>query len=243
MKKKILTVFLVLIGVVLFPLMQGQTEELTPQKDILGQIIELVVENNPILQSQRRLLEQIQALPNPGKGLDLQLNFRGGMSSYVDEDDRKIWTGPSYGVGIEIPLFSSSRRKERIMDRLTYTKEIEKAKQDYLRLKNSVISDLLTSLNKLSQLQNEKENLRELKSFLSSNTESLKRQIEVGVVKAADLWELRERIMNLNTKIYNLSSELEILKRETAINSGGEKSEELKAMLDEVSFIEEKDGK
>jgi len=235
MRKKTLTLFLVLIGIVLSIMVRGQAEELTPQKDILQQIIDLVVENNPTLQSQRRLLKQIQALPHPGKGLDLQLSLKGGWSTYVDEDEREIYTAPSYGMGIEIPLLSSSKRKERIKDKLTYTKEQEKAKQDYLRLKNSVTSELLSKLNRLSQLQNEKKNLEELKSFLSSNTESLKRQIEVGVVKVSDLWELRERIINLSTKIYNLSSELEILKREIAINLGGEESEELKAMLNELS--------
>ncbi|GAH51769.1 unnamed protein product, partial [marine sediment metagenome] len=44
-----------------------------------------------------------------------------------------------------------------------------------------------------------------------------------------------ERIMDTETKIYNRSSELEILKREIAINLGGEKSEELRQMLEQLS--------
>ena len=138
-------------------------------------------------------------------------------------------------MSLEIPLFSSSRRKDRIMDRLTYAKELEKAKQDYLRLKNSIISELLTNLNKLLQLENEKKKLKQLRFFLSANTESLKEQVKAGVVKASDLWELSERIMDTETKIYNLSSELEILKREIAINLGGKKSGQLRQMLEELS--------
>lgn len=53
--------------------------------------------------------------------------------------------------------------------------------------------------------------------------------------KAADLWQLSERIMDIETKIYNRSSELEILRREMAINLGGEKSNQLRQMLEQLS--------
>jgi len=234
-RKKVPAIFLVLIGITFFFAVWGKTEELILKEDILQETIDLVVENNPTLQSQRSLLEQIQALPDPGKGGDFQLSLRGGITTYANEDTQEVWTGPAGGVGLEIPLFSSSRRKERIFDRLTYAKELEKTKQDYLALKNSIISGLLAKLNKLFQLENEKKKLEELRFFLSSNIESLKQQVKTGVIKAADLWELSERIMDTETKIYNRSTELEILKREIAINLGGEKSEELRQMLERLS--------
>ncbi|GAH58495.1 unnamed protein product, partial [marine sediment metagenome] len=67
-------------------------------------------------------------------------------------------------------------------------------------------------------------------------------QVKAGVIKAADLWEITERIMDTETKIYNRSTELEILKREIALNLGGEKSEELRQMLEQLSvkYMEEK---
>ena len=243
-RKKVPAVFLVLMGITFFFAVRGKAEELIPKGDILQETINLVVENNPTLQSQRSLLEQIQALPNPGKGVDFQLSLRGGIATYADEDDQEIWIGPTGGVGLEIPLFSSSRRKERIMDQLTYAKELEKTKQDYLRLKNSIVSELLAKLNKLFGLENEKKKLEELRFFLSSNIESLKQQVKAGVIKAADLWEITERIMDTETKIYNRASESEILKREIAINLGGEKSKELRQMLEQLSvkYVEEKES-
>jgi len=243
-RKKVPAIFLVLMGITFFLAAWGKAEELIPKGDILQETINLVVENNPTLQSQRSLLEQIQALPNPGKGVDFQLSLRGGITTYANEDTQEIFTGPTGGVGLEIPLFSSSRRKERIMDQLTYAKELEKAKQDYLRLKNSIVSELLAKLNKLFQLENEKKKLEELRFFLSSNIESLKQQVKAGVIKAADLWEITERIMDTETKIYNRSSESEILKREIAINLGGEKSKELRQMLEQLSvkYVEEKES-
>ena len=236
MKKNALVVFLVLMGITFSFAGSAKAEKLTPKGDMLQEIIDLVVENNPTLQSQKSLLDQIQALPDPGKGFDFQLNIRGGVTAYVDENNQEIWAGPTGGVLLEIPLFSSSRRREHIMSQLTYAKELEKVRQNYLTLKNSIVSELLTKLKKLLQLENEKKKLEELKSFLSSNAESLEQQAKTGVIKAADLWQLSERIMDIETKIYNRSSELEILRREIAINLGGEKSSQLGQMLEQLSI-------
>ena len=233
--RKGLAIFLVLTGATLFFAACGNTQEFAANGDILQRIIDLVVESNPTLQSQRRLLDQIQALPDPGKGLDIQLSLRGGLTTYADENDQAIWFGPTGGVGLEIPLFSSSRRRERIMDQITYAKEVEEAKQDYFDLKNSIVSELLRKLRQVSGLQNEKRKLEELKSFLASNVESLKQQVKTGVIKAADLWELTERIMDTEASIYNQSTELNVLRREIAINFGGEKTRQLRQMLEQLS--------
>jgi len=233
---KIVSILLLWAGVTLAFTEYGGAQELTENVDSLDQIIDLVVENNPTLQSQKSLLDQIQALPDPGKGFDFQLNVRGGVTTYADENNQEIWTGPTGGVVMEIPLFSSSRRRESIMSRLTYAKELEKARQDYLALKNSIVSELLAKLKKLFQLSNDKKKLEELKSFLSSNIESLRHRVKTGVIKAVDLWELTERIMDTETEIYHRSSELEILRREIAINLGGKKSEQLRQMLEQLSL-------
>jgi len=236
MKKNALVVFLVLMGITFSFAGSAKAEKLTPKGDMLQEIIDLVVENNPTLQSQKSLLDQIQALPDPGKGFDFQLNVRGGVTAYADENNQEIWFGPTGGVVLEMPLFSSSIRRESIMSRLTYAKELEKARQDYLALKNSIVSELLTKLEKLFQLSNDKKKLEKLKSFLSSNIESLRHQVKTGVIKAVDLWELTERIMDTETEIYHRSSELEILKEEIAINLGGKKSEQLRQMLEQLSL-------
>lgn len=236
MKKKTLAVFVVFVGVTIFSRVSGNAEEITLNLGMLQEIVDLVMENNFTLQSQRSLVERIQALPDPGRGLDLQLNLAGGMAIYAYDDDTKYRTGPTGSAVLEFPLFSSSRRKDRIMDRITYAKELEKARQDYLRLKKSIVSELLAKVKHLFQLENEKRKLEELRSFLRSNTESLKEQVKTGVTKADDLWELTERIMDTETKIYNCSSDLEILRQEVAINLGGEKSEQLRQMLEELSI-------
>jgi len=121
------------------------------------------------------------------------------------------------------------------MDQITYAKEVEEAKQDYFDLKNSIVSELLRKLRQVAGLQNEKRKLEELTFFLASNVKSLKQQVKTGVIKAADLWELTERIMDTEASIYNQSTELNVLRREIAINFGGEKSVQLRQMLEQLS--------
>ncbi len=224
--------FLLIIFIFSIPAWAQSTENL-PKRDFLQQVIELVLESNPILQSQRNIIEEIQALPKPG-GLNVQLTLIGGASTQIDEDTAEIYAAPSTGIKLEIPLFSSSRRREVLADRLILTKELEKAKQEYYRLKDSIISGLLGQLDKLSQLRNERENLEELKSFLSSRTEALKNQVKAGVAEPTDLWEIAERVMNINIRIQDISSELKNLKRGIALSLGGEKWPELLEMLEQV---------
>ena len=122
------------------------------------------------------------------------------------------------------------------MDQITYAKEVEEAKQNYFDLKNSIVSELLRKLTQVSGLQNEKRKLEELTYFLASNMESLKQQVKTGVIKATDLWELTERIMDTEASIYNQSTELNVLRREIAINFGGEKSVQLRRLLEQLSL-------
>jgi len=234
--KKIVSILLLWAGVTLAFTEYGGAQELTENVDSLDQIIDLVVENNPTLQSQKSLLDQIQALPDPGKGFDFQLNVRGGMTTYADENNQEIWTGPTGGVVMEIPLFSSSRRRESIMSRLTYAKELEKARQDYFDLKSSIISELLSKINELRNIRSEKEKLQKLRLFFNSNVESLRQQVKNGLTRPTELWELTERIMDTETKIQNLSMEFSALRREIAINFGGERSKELGEMLEALSL-------
>jgi len=233
MKRKSVMIWLLVISITVLSC-NVRAEENILDQEILQKAIDLVVENNPLIKSQRKLLEEIEDLPNPGKGPDFKVVLEGGVGSYVDEDDRKVWTAPTWGIGLEIPIFSYSRKKDKIMDRIAYTEKLEKAKQDYLQLKSSVVSELLSKIDKLCQLQNEVKNLEKLKVFFIRNMESLKREVKAGVAEVADLWELNERIIDTDTKIYNLSSQIQALKYEAAFNLGGEKWSELLKILSKI---------
>lgn len=234
--KKIVSILLLWAGVTLAFTEYGGAQELTENVDSLDQIINLVVENNPILQSQRRLVEQIEDLPSPRGGFDLQLSLNGEMGTRSDDTAGELRIAPAAGVSLEIPLFNSSKRRELIKDQLSYIKELEKARQDYFDLKSSIISELLSKINELRDIRSEKEKLQKLRLFFNSNVESLRQQVKNGLTRPTELWELTERIMDTETKIQNLSMELSALRREIAINFGGERSKELGEMLEALSL-------
>lgn len=205
-----------------------------PSPEFLQQLIDLVVENNPTLQSQRRIIAEIESIPIPEQIRETELTLKGGIGTSEDEDTHIIRVLPSAGLELEFPLYSPSKQRSILQQKIALNKELEQAKQRYSDLKNSTISDLLNKVARLSQLDKERENSAKLKSYLSDNLHSLEKQVKAGIIEPDDLWALSERIMSLDTKIYNLSSQLKALKWETAITLGGKEWQRLLQMLDEM---------
>ena len=205
-----------------------------PEKDYLQEMIELVVEANPTLQSQRNLIKEIETISGPVKGPDLALSLKTGAAVEGDDGWERRVT-PTGGLELAIPLYSSAKRREIALDKLTVQKDLAKVWQDYYKLKNSVISDLLTKVDKLSSLKNELDGQKKLLSLLQYNLEAFKKQVEAGVARPSDLWAISERIMIIEeTKIQNLSSQLATLKREVAVNLAGARWLELLEMLNQI---------
>ena len=188
------------------------------QKDPLYRIIELVVENNPILQSQRDLIEEIEQMPEPGAG-------------FVD----KSWEAESEteAAASRTPLLSITELEEIRDRRLERRETLEKARQTYESLKKTLLSELLASLTNLSKLENKKKSLTQLQSFLRNRAESLSKQVKAGLEKPATLFDLTERIMNISMETKDSAEELRTLKLRIAITMGGDKWQELLALLDQ----------
>jgi hypothetical protein len=191
-----------------------------PQKDPLQRIIELVVENNPTLQSQESLIREIQQMPEPGAGfIDLKSLEAG---SEIE------------AAGIRTPLLSMSQLEE-IRDKMLQRREtLEKARQTYEALKKSLVTELFTGLTDLSRLKNKKKSLSQLESFLRNRAESLSQQVKAGLEKPTTLFDLTERVMSTSMEIGNATEELKTLKLRIAITMGGDKWQELSNLLDKL---------
>lgn len=204
-----------------------------PEKDYLQEMIELVVEANPTLQSQRSFIGKIGAVPEPAKAPDLNLNLRTGAKvEKVDAWNRA--TMPTGSMELIIPLYNSAKQRKVALDKLSTERELARAWYDYYRFKNSTISDLLNKVDKIVSLKNELDGQKKLLSFRQHNLEALKKEVEAGIGRASDLWRIREQIIAIETKIQNFSSKLDILKRETAVNLAGTRWRELMKMLDKI---------
>jgi len=199
-------------------------------------MVKLVLETNPTLKSQRRLIESISSLPELGRGLDVTLTFRAGAGAVYNEDLNEVLIVPTGGLELQIPLYSRSRRREREEDKLSLKERLEQAKQTYDKLKNSIITELFSKVNEILKLQNERKNLEELKFFLTQNLKVIEEKVKVGVAKNEDVWNLRERIMNTQTKIDNISSQLRTLREEIAFTLAGESWPELLKLLQDLEI-------
>ncbi len=202
----------------------SQAEEKIQEADVLQQIIQLAVENNPILESQRILISTIQQMPEPGAGF-INLEELQSRSHQVGEE------------GMETPLLSLSQAVQVetfIQRKLDREKTLAEAKQTYENLKQSLISSLMAKITEMAKLKNKKGNLEELKSFLETRRDSLEKQVKAGIKEPSALFDLMERVMQTSLEIKNATREQEVLKLETAISLGGEKWEDLLDLLNKV---------
>ena len=220
MKTKKLLLGCLVLALLISPAVWAQDEPQPLKKSILERVIELVVENNPILQSQRDFIQEIEEMPEPGAGfIDLETL---GVRSETE------------AAGIKTPLMSMTQLEE-IRGKMLQRKEtLEKARQAYESLKKALLTELFTHHIDLSKLRNKRKSLSQLESFLRNRAESLSQQVKAGLEKPTTLFDLTERIMNTSMEVENTTEGLRILKLQIAITMGGEKWEELLSLLDEL---------
>ena len=202
----------------------GQGKSQPQQADILQQIIQLTVENNPILESQKSFIHTIEEMPEPGAGF-INLEELQSRSRRVGE------------TGMETPLLSLSQAVQVetfIQRKLDREKTLAEAKQTYESLKQSLISNLMGKITEMAKLKNKRGNLEELKSFLETRQDSLEKQVKAGIKEPSVLFDLMERVMQTSLAIKNAARELDTLKLEVAISLGGEKWEDLLGLLNKV---------
>ncbi len=220
MKTKKLLLGCLVLALLISPATWAQDEPQSPQKSILESVIELVVENNPILQSQRDFIQEIEEMPEPGAGfIDLETLGVGRETE---------------AAGIRTPLISMTQLEE-IRDKMLQRKEtLEKARQAYESLKKTLLTELFTHHIDLSKLRNKEKSLNQLETFLRNRAESLSQQVKAGLEAPRTLFDLTERIMSTSMEVENTTEERRILKLQLAITMGGKKWEELLSLLDEL---------
>jgi len=227
MMKKVKTNFIFCLALLLFlslNSMQAKSQEQEQKVDVLQQIIQMVVENNPILGSQRSYINTLQQMPEPGAGF-IDLEKLQSQSYRMGEE------------GTEVPLLSLSQaiQVETIREKkIEREKTIAQANQTYENLKQTVLFNLMTKITEMTKLKNKKKNLEGLKSFLETRQNSLEKQVKAGVQEPTTLYDLMERVMQTTLDLENTTEELRILKLETAVALGGEKWEDLLNLLDKV---------
>ena len=187
--------------------------------DLLKKMIDMVIENNPGLKSQRNLISEIESMPRPGEG-------------FIDSDEF-IKTG-SNDSELGSPFLTISQTEEIRRLILERRSMIEEAMQKYENKKKSLTSSFLGKVTEIVGLKNKAANLEEMKTFLNDRIATMKIQAKTGITEPAALYGLMERVMQAELEIENTSAALEIARLESAVNFGGDKWLELMDLLDRI---------
>jgi hypothetical protein len=193
------------------------------------EMIQLVMRNNPALISQAALLAQSRTIPDPRKGPSVTGISLNVGSQIWDYEAGSFEFGPSVGVGLNFAL----RNPSRTLTDLTIQKEKAAIEQEYERIKDQLVADLLSRVGDLVQLRDKRRNLAEVRSYLQDYSELIERQVKAGVAQPdpARVLDLRERVMGINVEMRDAEVQIETLRLETAVTLGGEAWEELLGLL------------
>ncbi|MCK4926505.1 hypothetical protein KAS10_03980, partial [Candidatus Aerophobetes bacterium] len=173
--KRILMCVVAVTCLLLLASVLSQAEQQVQPAYLFQEIIQLVEENNPILESQRSLIDTIQRAPDPGAGF-INLEELQSRTHQVGEE------------GVEVPLLSLSeviQVEQFVQTKLDREKTLAEAQQTYENLKQSLISNLMAKMTQIAKLRNQGENLEELKSFLERRQDSLEKQVKAGIKQPA----------------------------------------------------------
>ena len=239
--RKVTIFFLVVLFLHLFSLFETESvAEDREKKDLLQQMIELVVEANPKLISQNRILLESKKLPEPWPwGVDnVEVSLTGGYGTQLirSGNENIVEFFPNAGFNIAFPIFSPSKWQKSGREEFEIEVLKEEAQQKFLDLKESVISELLEKVSEISKLENERDGLQKLEVFLENQSDEIKMQIKTGIAETSELRDLGEKIIETNIQIRNTSNQLRALRRETAVNLGGERWKELLTLLEKIGL-------
>jgi tRNA nucleotidyltransferase/poly(A) polymerase len=213
----ILIIYSLLIFSIMFPVWGEDQDQ---QNELIERMIRIVLENNPTLKSQERLVRESQEFPEPRPTLAMNgLSFNVG-SSIWDPDTNSFSFVPAASLGISFSLGDPAR----VLNSLNVKKQKEGAKQDYHQLKNSMVSDIFANVREILKLKSQSKSLEKLKAYLEDYSNLIEKQVKAGVIELEPdkLWDLKERIMGIEVEIQDVKNKLNTIKLEGAIRLGGD---------------------
>ena len=201
--------------------------------ELFQRMIRVVLENNPLLESQASVVAAGQRIPEPRSAFAVTgINVSAG-AGFWNTDTNSFDFIPTASVGLSL----SPRDPARSLNILRLKREKEEAEQNYQEIKNSLISDLFTNIREIMRLESQKVSLKKLKVYLQDYSDLIERQVRAGVeVPEPDkLWELKERILDTEVDLEDVDNKLSTIRLETAMRLGGSASEDLLELLWKLS--------
>jgi hypothetical protein len=213
--------FFLLITAAVWPQVQPQAEGL------LGEIVAVIMENNPVLVSQSELIQESERLPEPGTTFAVPGMTLGTGVALWNPDTNSLAFIPSITLGMSFSMNDPAR----VLNVYRIRQEKEKARQDWEGSKNAALSELFSKIREIYRLKSQSRNLLALRKYLrdyAAAAQSQRGELAVGPDK---LWDLMERLTNIDIELETANSQLETIMMETAMHLGGNAWEELLRLL------------
>jgi len=201
--------------------------------DLLQKLTCLMLKSHPVLISQRKLVEESRALPVPKGGLEATVSLSADLGADVEGD--QIKPVPLVGVRVSIPLLSPGKQGKIAQERLERRRTIETDVQQLEELEEDLTTSLMEKVGNIIEVQNKRQGQSRLKKILVERRHQLQKLVEVGVAEPVTLWDLDERIANLEAELANLETRQLLLMNETARNFGGASWQEMRELLERIS--------
>lgn len=209
----------------------GQDDKV--RNEIVQGMIGIVLENNPTLALQQALISESERLPEAGGAVAITgLTFSGG-TSFWDPDVGAFKLSPALTLGANLSLGDPTR----LMSAYSLDKEKVLARQDYQKIRDSLIADLLSTVRDVLSLSSKQQSLAQLKVYLQDYSDLLERQVRAGagVPDPERLWDLKERIIDIEVDIQDAKNKMSTMELEAAMRLGGNAWEKLLHLLAQLT--------
>jgi outer membrane protein TolC len=192
---------------------------------LIHRAVRIVLENNPTLASQAALLRESEKLPALRGGFAVTGMSLSLSTSYYDPDTGSFRLYPAATLGTSLSITDPARA----LNSYSLKKAREEARQDYLKIRNDLVADLLATARELSKLSGRKRSLEKLKAYLQDYSDLIEKQVRAGVAtpELEKLWELKERLLGIEAEEKDVEIQQETMRLEGALRLAGDSWQEL----------------
>ncbi len=206
------------------------TQERAASDGLMRKMAALVLTHNPILLSQSRLIEEGRRIVEPGDGFAIPGMTLGAGLGIWNPYTNSFAVTPSVTFGLSFSFSDPTRG----LNVLKIKEEKELAKQQWETAKNTTLAQLFSKIRDIQKLKSQGRNLASLKKYLEDYSSVAQSQRIEQAIGPDKLWELKERLTNLDIDLQTLDGQLETTMLETAMSLGGDAWEDLLQLLREL---------
>lgn len=192
--------------------------------DLLAELVEFIRERDPVLERQQEILELLSG--------DGELAEAEAMAGETESD--AVETGEEAEGDVadgDLPGYLQGSFREAELDRM---ERLMEAQENIGRINRELVSEFMGGLSEVFAYKHQVRNLEELYDLMVIREETVRRQVDAGLLEPEVLQDLTRELIEIRTSIADAELGKQFLRRELAFNYGGEDWQELLAMILEL---------